>query len=675
MIVTVPKTTTETTVLTTDVTQTKRIEVEIQESTMTQKPKQIEMVIPKTKISTTDIEMTIPAPQVQAMRPVDEQIEETRPTIEVSTKDVPTKDKPLEKEQIDIEIKAKPLRQDVVMEISTTPMVPEETSPVEAEVPAPTQSMEVEERETITVKPTPELETRAPEQEVEISERDTIEIVKIPDEEQTFEIEIDVQDTTAPTVTETVQIDTVTKETIIEHVLPEVSETHKEEITLDIAGKPMDTVQLMVEVQPSEKQVPQNEEIKEVETLTETVTESFQLPEMEEIPQTDVPVETQEKPLEEFQMTIDIKELETPETEEITSTEKIEVTETTTVTVPMVIETTKEELTVDVQDSPLEKVSIDIELQKGKEVPEIEEVTSIEKTDITETITFEIPEVTDTRREEVIMEFADKLAEEVTKTIEIPKEKEVPVTKETTHVETIEVTREIISEVPEVKEKHTEDIIIETQEKPHEGVTFEIEIKQKEVPETTEITQLDVTTKTFTETIELPTVEETFTDEVTLDISKKPETVQMDIDVPTTEVSTEEVTLTLSEVTEEAPEDVKETEMHKEEIQLDIKGKPKEQTGMEIILPLQLKESPKETSPKDTSPKQESPLMAPTTEEIFETFETVEEGSPEFTWGLTSLKVMDGEEAKFFCELRAEPIPEVAWFHDEKPIGENQDFR
>ena len=54
--------------------------------------------------------------------------------------------------------------------------------------------------------------------------------------------------------------------------------------------------------------------------------------------------------------------------------------------------------------------------------------------------------------------------------------------------------------------------------------------------------------------------------------------------------------------------------------------------------------------------------------------ESVEEGSPEFTWGLTSLTVMDGEEAKFFCEVKAEPTPEIAWFHDEKPIGENQDF-
>jgi hypothetical protein len=55
--------------------------------------------------------------------------------------------------------------------------------------------------------------------------------------------------------------------------------------------------------------------------------------------------------------------------------------------------------------------------------------------------------------------------------------------------------------------------------------------------------------------------------------------------------------------------------------------------------------------------------------------ETTEEGkAPTFTWGLMSLKVMDGEEVKFRCEVTGTPMPEISWLHDDKPIAENQDF-
>eukprot|EP00106_Octopus_bimaculoides_P016754 XP_014784196.1 PREDICTED: titin-like isoform X3 [Octopus bimaculoides] len=49
--------------------------------------------------------------------------------------------------------------------------------------------------------------------------------------------------------------------------------------------------------------------------------------------------------------------------------------------------------------------------------------------------------------------------------------------------------------------------------------------------------------------------------------------------------------------------------------------------------------------------------------------------APIFTWHLTSLKVMDGEEVKFYCEIDGQPMPEIVWYHEEVPISENQDFK
>ena len=631
----------------TPTTATKHIEVEIKEAVMQQKPKPFEIKIPKTEKTETEIQMKGPVPQVETQRPEVEQIEETRPTIEKVTKVIPEK--------------AKPKMQEVVFEIPGKPETTEEVVPMETETPAPSQPEEVVERQTITVKPT--AETKAPEVEMKISERDTIQIVKEPMEE-TVQLEIEVSGT-APEVTETVTTETISERTVVEEEVPQVQETHKEEITLDIKGKPMEEMQLSFQIQPTEKQVPEAEEIKTVERVSEAVTETIQLPEIEETPRKDIPVVTEETPGETVTMTIDVKEVETTEIEEVTTTEETDLTKDTEMTVPSVTETHLEEVSLDIKGKPREEIQLSFKVDdKEKQVPEITQIRDIEHTTTVVSETVELPQVEETERKEVPMDVTDAPSEEVTMTIQIG-EKEVPEVTETTQVETTEITKTFAVEVPEVEEKHKEEITIDTQEKPMEAVQFQIQIGESEVPETTVITDTETTTETVSKTIELATVEETHRDEITLDISQKPETIQMEIDIPTEVQETVQLT---TEVTEEAPAATPEVrETTKEEITLEIKGKPVEMKEMEIKIPVRPKEE------TETSPKQTSPLTAPTTEEIFDGFQ--EEGAPEFTWGLVNLKVMDGEEAKFRCEVEASPTPEISWFHDEKPIAENQDFR
>ena len=1127
LLVKVPKTTAETTVVSVETEEAKsqpqRIEVEIQETFMTQKPKQTEIVIPKLETTTKEIVVKTAVEPTQIPRPVEEIVEETRQTIEMITEEKPQEVKPVEthKEEITFDIEGKPpVEQEIVFQVETLPLSPVEPVSVETETPAPEQPEEVTERETITRKPVPDQETQAPEYETEISERETIEFVKMPEEKMDVEIE---EVPVAPNITETIEIETVSKTLVTKQIVPEVQETHKEEITLDVKGKPVEQVQLIVQMQPDEKQALLSQQIEEVEQVTEQVTETFSVPEVEETPKTEEPMETEERPEIDIQMTIDVSEKEVTEIEEITSTEQTEISEDTTVAVPLVSEAYKEEITIDVQDKPSaevttiiqvpkekevpeiqevstsekteiteqttvtvpmvselqreevnvdiqeqpseevtmiihapkesevpkieevsttektevteqttvvvpmvselqreeisidvleqpseevtmtvqipkeseipeiqeistieetevtekttvtvpivselqreeisfdieerpseevtmtiqipkesevpevqeistveeaevtekttvtvpivselqrEEISIDVheqpteevtmtiqlpkesevpevqeistveetevtektrvtvpivselqreeisfdiqeqpseevtltvqipkesevpevqeistvketevtekttitvpivsELQreemsldiqeqpseevtmtiqiakdsevpemqeisttertevteqtivavplvsetqkkevfvdieeipseevtmviqvpKDSEVPEIEEVSATEKTEVTEKTTVTVPVLSETQTKEVTIEVQDKPSEEVTMTIqvpeerevseiqevsttektevtetttvtlpivsdtqkqeiyldvqekpseqiemivEVPKEKEVPVKKEITQTETT-ITTTMITEVPETEEKFKEEITLVTQEKQPEAVQFEIELKPEDAPEITEVTETDVT-ETVTQIIQLPQTEETHKDEINIDVTKKPETVQMEIVVPTETVT--ETVIKTTETIEETSVKPEETEIHKEEIQFDIVKKPDDIQEIEIKIPMEEKSK----SPKETSPKEQVLLLAPTTEEIFDTLDLVEEGIPQFVWGLTSLKVMDGEEAKFFCEVKAEPSPVISWFHDDKPIAENQDFR
>ncbi|ESO04844.1 hypothetical protein HELRODRAFT_78542 [Helobdella robusta] len=54
----------------------------------------------------------------------------------------------------------------------------------------------------------------------------------------------------------------------------------------------------------------------------------------------------------------------------------------------------------------------------------------------------------------------------------------------------------------------------------------------------------------------------------------------------------------------------------------------------------------------------------------------VETGTPPiFLWQLQSQKVMDGDEVRFTCKVKANPMPDVTWYHNGKLVLDNPDFR
>ena len=57
-------------------------------------------------------------------------------------------------------------------------------------------------------------------------------------------------------------------------------------------------------------------------------------------------------------------------------------------------------------------------------------------------------------------------------------------------------------------------------------------------------------------------------------------------------------------------------------------------------------------------------------------FPIVEHGTPPiFLWQLQSQKVMDGDEVRFTCKVKASPMPQVQWYHNGKIVQDNPDFR
>ncbi|KAK7873554.1 hypothetical protein R5R35_008797 [Gryllus longicercus] len=49
--------------------------------------------------------------------------------------------------------------------------------------------------------------------------------------------------------------------------------------------------------------------------------------------------------------------------------------------------------------------------------------------------------------------------------------------------------------------------------------------------------------------------------------------------------------------------------------------------------------------------------------------------SPRFVKKLSSVRVMDGEEFSFLCQVVGKPTPHITWFHENEPLKDEKDFR
>lgn len=519
-----------------------------------------------------------------------------------------------------------------------------------------------------------------------------------------------------PEVTKMEQVtETVREEFTFE--VPETEEVEKVETTLEVQEVPQNEIKIDFKMEQTEQEVPVIKEISEVESVIETSKEVITLPESEqEIPQ-ELTIQVDEKPHEEVSFSFAIGDTETTTVESTTTSEITEETEsqftfettdveetrqqevtfeempleTTELVIedssisgaPVSMDTTESEMSFTFQEQPSESVEFSLEMQPEKEITEQEITTFTEGASSGTVETFELPVSQETYTDEMTLTIEGQPKEETEFTIqlqevEVPQQMEETIPEQTTDVKILE------QEVPEVEGKYEESMTLQIEQQPSEEFEMTLEVTGPEkqttvVKETTSTEIIGNVGEAFT--FKIPESEESTLQISTVETEERPqEEIEMtfqltDQQVPevtevtamesTSESQTQEVTFAISEI----------EESDKSEITLEVEDKPKEEVKLTLRMPSKDDENvARIVITKEEKTEAESVKEATTTQEIFNVEIPDGDTPPEFTWGLTSLKVMDGEEAKFRCELRGIPTPHVDWFHNDKPIYETQDF-
>ena len=591
-----------------------------------------------------EVQLVLPVKPVPEEKP-EEQTTVEQVTIETVkeefTFEVPeTEDVQKEKTTLEIqEVPGEEFQNDIKME------QPEQEVPVVMEV-SEVESVIETSSETVTL----------PESEQEVPQELTIQIDEKQQEEVSFSFEIDDTETTSVETTTTTEVTeetdtqvtftttdveetqqqditfeevpTETTEIVIqttkETEAPVAMETTGEEMTFTFQAQPSESVEFSMEMQPEKETTEQEITTFTEETGTENV-ETFELPVSQDTYTEEMTLNVEGRPSEAVEFSLEIQpEKETTEQEITTFTEETGTESVETVELPVSQDTYKEEMTLNVEGQPSESVEFSLQIQPEKETTEQEITTFTEETGTESFETFELPVSQDTYTEEMTLNIEGQPEEEFEMTLEFPDtEKQTTVINETTTTEVVgNIGDAFTFQLPESDESTIQISTIETEEKPQEEIEMTFELSDQEVPEVTETTVMDTTSESVTEevTFELSEIEETDKVEVTLDIEDKPK--------------------------------------------LTLKMPSKEEDSVAKIVITQ----------EETTETSEIIDKATTTQEIYDVEIPEGHSPPEFTWGLTTLKVMDGEEAKFRCELQGIPTCQVEWFHDDKPLYETQDF-
>lgn len=210
----------------------------------------------------------------------------------------------------------------------------------------------------------------------------------------------------------------------------------------------------------------------------------------------------------------------------------------------------------------------------------------------------------------------------------------------------------------------------------------DIEVPDKVITSTTEITTLDttgsdiITSETEEVSFEIVTKEtaETVSEEFTIEETPLPEEKEVPLKATVPEVSqtfTEETEVLISRETQ--PEDVSltatlpevsETITEETEILISEETKP-EDIKEEITIEEQLCQ-PKEELPQfEEAPEEEKPDIIEQEEEV-PTSLTGE--APVFTTKLQHFNIPEGQTVKFICIVKGIPRPDVTWILDDHPI-------
>lgn len=587
-----------------------KMEVEIKETFMKQKPKQTEYVIPLQEQSVDDLEMR------DLPRPAEEQIEEVRPTIEKVDKEEKVPSEVSESEVVeetpvketeyktdetdasftmvidDAQVSETSQPEDSKTEeisVDYTPQVTDETEMTFTFQTDTAMSDDVSEYPTERTVKILESETQAPDDEIHISERGTIEIVKEPEEGEGIEIDIDISDR-IPEVSEVKSVEkvteTVTEETSIQ--LPESQETFKDEVTLDLQGKPMEEMQINIQFQQPDKQLPIQQEITDVESIKTTEKETVVLPEISEMHPKEVVVESKEKPQEDTSVTIQLNERTITETSDQKTQETVEsVEESFTFEVPQTEETHIEKVTYETEEKPSEAVELTIQVPDHETVPETETTMYSEQVTKETKEVIEVPETEQIETEEIVIDVHPRPPESVEMTIQIDSEQTAPTTSETTFTEQISKTVEEEVTLPEVSDTYKDEVTLQiTQEQPSQPqeVTFQLSTEIS-APEQEDTSLTEKITKIEQEDLEIPDVSDTYTDQVSFEIKSQPtESSEMTIKLETGNES---------QIQEKALELPVSIDTSRDEFTIAVENQPQE--GAEYSFELQERQVPEMT--------------------------------------------------------------------------------
>ena len=590
-----------------------KMEVEIKETFMKQKPKQTEYVIPLQEQPMEETEIR------DLPRPTEEQIEEIRPTIEMVDKEetVPSEvsesvvleETPIAETEYkrdetdasftmvidDAQVTEVSQPDDSKTEEMSVEFTPQTTKDTEMTFTIQPDAIEVSEYPTERSVKILESETQAPEDEIHISERGTIEIVKAPEETtEGIEIDIDIADR-LPEVTEVKSMEKVT-ETVTEETslkLPESRESFKDEITLDLQGKPQEEMQIDIHFQQPDQQLPIQQEIVDVETIKTTEKETVVLPQTSEVQPKEVIVETEERPMEDTSLTIQLGERTVTETSNQKTTEMVESVEGAfTFEIPQTEETYIDKVTYETEEKPSEAVEMTIQ------IPDSETLAEKETTIYTEQVAKEreelvaVPETEQLQSEEIVIDVHPRPPEAVEMTIKLDSEQTAPIQSETIYTEQVSKTVSEEVALPEISDTFKDEVTLQvTEEQPSQPQEMTIQFDTAlSAPEQENIAVTEETTKIIQEDFNVPESTETYKDEITLQIMQEqpsqPQemTIQFDTALSAPEQEDIAVTEETTKIVQEDFEAPQVSETFTDEVSFQIKEQPSESAEMTIKL-------------------------------------------------------------------------------------------
>ena len=196
---------------------------------------------------------------------------------------------------------------------------------------------------------------------------------------------------------------------------------------------------------------------------------------------------------------------------------------------------------------------------------------------------------------------------------------------------------------PELKPKIEKSEILMKQRSSLQGMKMHVEFPKPEISQTT-VTQVKKAEAVGTKRQEVMMnikQQRRFSETIAIDHNRRPKEVELQFQLP--EKRLQKSALTVQQ----------QAAMRGVKMEVEIREQEKKRALMAI--------QPRQVAAIETQ-RQEVQMM-------------LEGCPPRFLTHLISRKVMDGDEVRFSCKVTGNPMPDVKWYHNQKVVEDNPDFR